>query len=77
MFRTQVYLPEDIYQDLRFLAGQQQSNISQLIRQGAKIIIAQNKAKKNMAFTNIVGKGKGKAPKDLAENFDDYLYGSK
>lgn len=77
MFRTQVYLPEDVYQDLQFLASQKKSNISQLIRQGAVIIIEQNRAKKAMPFTNIVSKGEGEAPKDLAENFDDYLYGSR
>lgn len=36
MIRTQIYLPDDIYEDLRLISRASKLNFSQLIREGAK-----------------------------------------
>lgn len=46
MIRTQVYLPEDLYNDLRLLASAQSVNFSTLIRKGASYVVKQGVGKK-------------------------------
>lgn len=36
MIRTQIYLPDDIYEDLRLISKASNQNLSQLIREGAR-----------------------------------------
>lgn len=45
MIRTQVYLPESLYKDARFYAALAGLNISQLLRIGLTLGIAQQKKK--------------------------------
>lgn len=75
MIRTQVYLPQDLYTDMRFFASQHNTTISKIIREGAKNVLAKKKRKKKnlLPLENIVGTLKG-GPKDLATNHDYYLY---
>lgn len=39
MIRTQIYLPDDVYEDLQLIAKTQKVNLSQLIREGARQVI--------------------------------------
>ncbi|CAN5314925.1 hypothetical protein BH10PAT1_BH10PAT1_1360 [soil metagenome] len=74
MIRTQIYLPDDLYNDLKLLAQTGNKNISQLIREGAKILLEKKAKKKKFdPWKDFIGKGKG-GPKDLSKNLDHYLY---
>lgn len=46
MIRTQVYLPDDLHRDLTLLAATSKKNISELLREGAKVVIANNTKKR-------------------------------
>lgn len=76
MIRTQVYLPDDLYKDMLLASKTFGVKTSDLFRAGLKKEIdhRMKKHKKTTAFANIVGKGKGKGPKDVATNLDYYLY---
>ena len=75
MIRTQIYLPDDLYNDLKLLASSGEKNMSQLIREGAKlVVIKKNRIKKKFdPWKEFIGKGKD-GPKDLSTNLDHYLY---
>lgn len=71
MIRTQVYLPEDIYEDLRLIAATQKVNFSQLIREGAKKVIkAKTKPVKKDSWKEFAGALKT-GPKDLSLRIND------
>lgn len=75
MIRTQVYIPDDLHRDLMFMAKQEGTNFSQLIREGVKVLIKKNKIKKAKKWgEGFIGAVKG-GPKDLASKIDYYLYG--
>lgn len=84
MNRTQIYLPKKQLQRLKEEAVKRQSTVSGIIRAA----IAQRFEEKEMAgenrrretlveFAKRVGKMGRRAPKDLASNMDEYLYGGK
>jgi len=71
MIRTQVYLPEDIYQDLQLIAKTQKINLSQLIREGAKSVISvRTKRAGRNDWKEFVGALKH-GPKDLSTRIND------
>ncbi len=77
MIRTQVYIPDDLYRELRLLAQTSGKNISELLRESATEVIKKNqirKDKKKKWGQGFIGAGKG-GPKNLAKNIDRYLYG--
>lgn len=71
MIRTQVYIPDDLYRDLKLLSKSEGINFSTLIREAAKIIIKKKATRKKKGF----GKGFFGAlkygPKDLSTRIDD------
>lgn len=77
MIRTQVYIPDDKYDDLKLLAALGKGSFSDLIREGIdEVIRKKRKIKKVRNFDpwkDFIGKGKG-GPKDLSSNLDYYLY---
>ena len=80
MIRTQVYLPEELHQELMFLSKTEKVNFSTLIREGAKVLIERKRTKKlrknkgwGKGFIGACSKG---GPKDLASKIDYYLYGA-
>ncbi|MBI4991276.1 CopG family transcriptional regulator [Candidatus Gottesmanbacteria bacterium] len=75
MIRTQVYLPEDLYRNLKLLSATSGMNFSELIREGAKVVVEKKtkKRRKFDAWKDFVGVLKG-GPKDLSSNIDYYLY---
>lgn len=74
MIRTQIYLPEDLYHELKLLAANSNKKFSELIREGAKLVTQKELRKKKKKFgQGFIGAGKG-GPKDLSSNLDYYLY---
>lgn len=76
MIRTQVYLPEDLYRDLKLLSATSGMNFSELIREGAKVVVEKKTTRKKKGFgKGFFGAGGTKGPKDLSSRIDYYLYG--
>lgn len=79
MIRTQIYLPDEMASELKLLAQQLNTSMSETIRMALTKAIPQIKKKKikNIgALDAIIDLAKTDyAPKDLSENIDEYLYG--
>ena len=73
MIRTQVYLPDDLYRDLKLLANTSGKKFSELVREGAEIVVEKKAIKKKKFGEGFIGVGR-KGPKDLSSKLDDYLY---
>lgn len=73
MIRTQIYLPDDLYRDLKLLANTSGRKFSELVREGAEIVVEKKTKKRKKFGEGFIGMGKG-APKDLSSKLDDYLY---
>jgi len=79
MIRTQIYLPDELHNELKFLANKEGVNYSSLVREGVREILKKKKRKsKNLnSWKVFVGAGGRKGPKDLSAKIDFYLYGKK
>ncbi|OGM31427.1 hypothetical protein A2630_01375 [Candidatus Woesebacteria bacterium RIFCSPHIGHO2_01_FULL_44_10] len=78
MIRTQVYLPEDLYQELRLLARREEQPAAKVIRDLLKTGLKKRvKSKKRNAGDLLleIAKIGARGPKDLSVNHDKYLYG--
>lgn len=76
MIRTQIYLPEDLKQDLEFLAQKEKKTVAEIVRRALKREMASKKEATVDIFAKIASYA-GKGPKDLSTNLFDYLYGEK
>ena len=84
MIRTQVYLDENIYTQIRLMAKQQGVPAAVLFRKYLSTGLKKNVAKRETASEALLKlakraelyKGK-KGPRDLSINHDYYLYGGK
>lgn len=77
MIRTQVYLPDDLYREMRLVSMADNVKTSDLFRNGLRTEIKRrlNKRKrKPFPLMNMIAKGGSGGPKDLAINHDYYLY---
>lgn len=54
MIRTQVYLPEQTHRELQELARTSESSFSQLIREGADLVVQERKAKQRKKIPKLV-----------------------
>lgn len=71
MIRTQIYLPEDIYEDLQLVAKSHKVNFSQLIREGAKKVIKEKmRVVRKDDWKEFAGALKT-GPKDLSKRIND------
>lgn len=75
MIRTQVYLPKDLYQDIRLLAKKEKKPAAQVIRQAIKRGLDKRPKQETLGnallgLTKIAAKG----PRDLSTKHDKYLY---
>lgn len=79
MLRTQVYLPEELDQDLKLLAKKEEKAVAELIRELLREGLARKKRKRKNAGDTLldIAKLAGKGPRDLSTNLFDYLYGEK
>lgn len=73
MMRTQIYLPQDLHQELLSLAKIKKTTLSELLRLGAKKVVKEKRQKdqswkvmERLANYNLSG------PKDLSENHTKY-----
>lgn len=80
MIRTQIYLPETLYKDIKRRAKARGEPAAQLIREtlqkdlyGARLA-AKQASRKTWAETAVELNIQG-GPKDLSRRIDDYLYG--
>ena len=78
MIRTQVYLPKDLYQEIRITAQQEKKARAQVIREALKKGLRKKKAKTAgealLEIAEMAKKYNWKGPKDLSINHDKYLY---
>lgn len=76
MIRTQVYLPQDLYNQLLMVARQESLPLAKIIRsaltKGLKTSLKKDNDLLGLAGLKITG-----GPKDLSGNLDKYLYGLK
>lgn len=83
MLRTQIYLPEELSQELKLLAYKEGKPTAVIIRKLLKTgLVHQQKKRKNagQVLLDLAALGKKlkvKGPKDLSSNFFDYAYGKK
>lgn len=74
MIRTQVFLPETIYQQIRIQAGLQNKPAAQIIREALESgIKLQNKGNAGGALLQLASL-EIKGSRDLSKNIDKYLY---
>lgn len=76
MIRTQIYLPEGLYQDLKLLASTEGENFSSLIREGAEDVITKKKRVKRASGKKwgegFVGAGRLAGKTDAVKDIHDY-----
>ena len=73
MIRTQIYLPEDLNQELRLLAKAEGVNFSDLIREGVNQVVKKHNKNKKRFGEGFIG-ATDKGATDLSKNIDYYLY---
>ena len=83
MERTQIYLPKTQIKQLKHLAQQRRTTLSDLVRDAVEIQYTVKKptpwAKKEETLREAaerIGKLGKKGPKDLSSRLDEYLYGN-
>lgn len=78
MIRTQVYLPDDLYHDLKLLAATGNENFSELVRRGVeKVVQVKRKAKKRKfdPLKDFAGTIKGYKTNAVKDIHDYYANG--
>lgn len=76
MIRTQIYLPEDLKQDLEFLAKKEKKPVAEIVRRAVKKELRYKQETAGDTLLKIASYA-GKGPRDLSTNLFDYLYGEK
>lgn len=76
MIRTQVYIPDKTYHRAKTVAAMTNRTISQLMREGLELVIAQPRRQQGETsgqymMKHFVGKGKGKKGVNAAINHND------
>lgn len=76
MRRTQIYLPNDLYHELRLATQKTSLSMSEVVRQAIheKLTDTHKGGIETLARIAKIG---GRGPKDLAKNLEKYLYGKK
>jgi metal-responsive CopG/Arc/MetJ family transcriptional regulator len=74
MIRTQVYLPENIYQSITLVAKQEEKSAAEIIRELLTVGLAQKRkqtiGQALLKLTHV----KAHAPEDTSMKIDEYLY---
>lgn len=74
MIRTQVYLPEELYQNIKLVAKKEKKSAAQVVRRALeKGLVAEKGETIGKALLELSRIG-AKGPRDLSENIDKYLY---
>jgi len=76
--RTQMYFPEDLFREMKFLAEQEQSSVAELVRTAVREFLGKRKGKtwEDDPLWRMVGASESGVP-DLAARHDDYLYAER
>ena len=76
MIRTQVYLPEDLYQEVRVVAKKESKKSAQILRELLYEGLQKRKKKGTIgeALLDLASVAVKGAPPDLSTNHDKYLY---
>ncbi|EKE05759.1 MAG: hypothetical protein ACD_19C00182G0087 [uncultured bacterium] len=76
MIRTQVYIPDDKYNELQLMVAMGHGTFSELFREGIDEVIKKRKKIKTKfdPWKDFVGQGKKGGPTDISANMDYYLY---
>lgn len=73
MIRTQVYIPDNLHRDLKLLASSKGTNMSRLIREGAKLIVERKSKRRKKKFgEGFIGACKVKTKMSGQETINDY-----
>jgi len=76
MIRTQVYLTEDLYHEIRLTAIREKKAKAEVLRELLKASLYKRRKKGGAGAALLrIAKLGGKGPKDLSKNIDKYLYG--
>ncbi len=72
MVRTQIYIPETIYEDAKLYADHQKVSVSHLLRQGLELRLAQIKTQRvGNPLDGLVGRFKSQSNEDAWKKHDD------
>lgn len=76
MKRTQLYLEEDLYTLLKSAARSEKRTVSSYVREALRTQVSQGKAGGKKALQALMNMSRfaGHGPKDLAKNYEKYLY---
>lgn len=76
MNRTQVYLPDDMYQDAKIFAEIEDITFSQYLRKGLAVDLQMSKEnhKRKKPFADLIGTVNIPDGKDLSRNVDTIVY---
>lgn len=72
MTRMQVYLPDEVYEELRLASRLSRKPMSGFVRKGLDHVLGLTKNKKVDRFKSFVGKGKTKVRTDAVNDVADY-----
>ncbi len=75
MIRTQVYLPEQLYQEINLVSKKEKKAAAQVVRELLEEGLLIKKKSNNIGKALIaLSKVNARGPKDLSNKIDDYLY---
>ena len=75
MIRTQVYIPEELHQAVKFVAKRKDESLAKLLRKFiAQGIREERKQLKLKSLSSLSKLNITAGPKDLSRNLDKYLY---
>lgn len=79
MIRTQIYIPDDMYQHVMVISKTTGKNFSAIVRKSIDGYLKKTTGKKRTKKfgEGFIGASKDRGPKDLSQNIDAYLYGGK
>ena len=72
MTRMQVYLPDDIYEELKMASKVSKKPMSEFVRKGLSQVLVLGEKGKGDPFRYFVGKGKTKKEANALKDIDDY-----
>lgn len=76
MFRTQIYLPEELHQLAKLEAKKEHESLAEFIRRCLEKGIKEKKSQVPLKHISALSElGITGGPRDLSKNMDKYLYG--
>lgn len=67
-----MYLPDDLYRELKLLARVGKKNFSQLIREGAAVVVKRKQVKGKKFGEGFIGAGKTTVKTNAVKDISDY-----